>query len=86
MMFTDCQMWNSNGGSPINQVWKEYLKIAPNAKLYLFDLLGYGNTPINVVENRSVYLIAGWSDKVFDVLSAIDMGESALDLIHKIEI
>jgi len=32
------------------------------------------------------YLIAGWSDQVFDVLSAIDKGEDALKAINSIEI
>jgi hypothetical protein len=31
-----------------------------------------------------VYLIAGWSDKVFDIIAAIDEGGDALDEIRKI--
>jgi hypothetical protein len=33
-----------------------------------------------------VYLIAGWSDKIFDVLSALENGEQALSEIEKIEL
>ena len=33
-----------------------------------------------------VYLIAGWSDRVFDVLSAIDNCEDAISIINNIEI
>jgi hypothetical protein len=33
-----------------------------------------------------VYLIAGWSDKVFDVLSAVDKGKEAVEVINKIEV
>lgn len=89
MLFTDCQLWNSNKadlvGNNISALWKKYKEIAPQARLYLFDLAGYGNTPINVRDN-DVYLIAGWSDKIFDVLSALENGENALAQIEKIEL
>jgi hypothetical protein len=70
-------------GSPLSIAWYHYKKIAPNAKLYIFDLAGYGQTPINVA-NKDVYLIAGWSDKVFDILHAIENGSNALEEIKKI--
>jgi 60 kDa SS-A/Ro ribonucleoprotein len=82
MLFTDCQLWNSQGGNTTQTVWKQYRAINPNAKLYLFDLAGYGTTPINVIENQSVFLIAGWSDKVFDILSAIEDGSNAVGVIE----
>jgi len=86
MMFTDCQMWNSTGSKEtISEMWKEYKKIAPNAQLYLFDLAGYGKIPLNVV-NKDVFLIAGWSDKVFEVLEALENGEKALSMIENIEL
>ena len=85
MIFTDLQMWNSSSdGRSIQNEWKTYKKnIAPNAKLYLFDLSGYGNTPLTI-EKNDVYLIAGWSDKVFDVLEALDNGQNTLSAIKKI--
>lgn len=86
MMFTDLQMWSSPGvGAPLKTVWKEYKKMAPGARLYLFDLNGYGTTPISL-ERDDVTLIAGWSDKVFDILEAVDRGATALDAIRQIEI
>ena len=86
MMFTDLQMWDSTGRSQdIEKSWKNYKQMAPQAKLYLFDLVGYGQTPLRLAE-PDVYLIAGWSDRVFDVLSAIDRGEDALSVIKKIEV
>lgn len=86
MLFTDVQMWNSNStnNSFVNS-WNRYKTIAPNAKLYLFDLAGYGQTPINI-EKKDVYLIAGWSDKVFDVLNALEDKNSALNYINRIEL
>jgi hypothetical protein len=86
MLFTDCQLWDSrSGGSSLEKSWNAYKAIAPNAKLYLFDLAGYGNTPVNVQKN-DVCLIAGWSDKVFDVLQAIENGENALEKIKALKL
>ena len=86
MMFTDCQMWNSGGGEQTMQSeWQKYKAISPNAKLYLFDLRGYGQSPLRLVEN-DVVLIAGWSDKVFDMLEAIENGGTVIEQIGKIEL
>ncbi|GAL84297.1 hypothetical protein MYP_1525 [Sporocytophaga myxococcoides] len=86
MIFTDCQLWNSSGGGgSLARSWKDYKKIAPQAKLYLFDLAGYGNTPLRI-EDNDVFLIAGWSDKVFDVLEAIEDGASAIRKIKEMEL
>ena len=84
MLFTDAQLWNSNNsGENIAVLWKQYKLIAPRAKLYLFDLAGYGNSPLNV-ERDDVFLIAGWSDKIFNVLKAIEDGNNAVQVIESI--
>ena len=90
MMFTDCQMWDSEhkrgyfkSEKYVCDSWHKYKAKYPKAKLYLFDLAGYGTTPVDLAE-PDVYLIAGWSEKVFDVLEAIDRGEDALSEIRKI--
>lgn len=84
LIFTDCQLWATNFGQvSIEKSWKVYKNIAPNAKLYLFDLAGYGNTPIKHQTN-DVCLIAGWSDKVFEVLNSIENGESVVEKINEI--
>jgi len=85
MVFTDCQLWNNSGVASMHDVWKRYKKMAPHAKLYLFDLAGYGNTPLNVMRD-DVFLIAGWSDKIFDVLAGIEKGSDALKMINSIEL
>ncbi|MDU1906040.1 MAG: TROVE domain-containing protein [Dysgonomonas sp.] len=85
MMFTDCQLWNSRNDQRISALWRDYKKISPNSKLYLFDLSGYGTTPLDITPD-DVYLIAGWSDKVFDIIAAIDRGGNAVDEIKKIEL
>lgn len=84
-MFTDCQLWNTSG-SHIARVWMQYKEIAPNCKLYLFDLAGYGTTPLRTEGQNDVFLVAGWSDKIFDVLTAIENGSDALDMIEAVEL
>ena len=87
MIFTDVQLWNSNGtGDTLAQEWAAYRRsVAPDARLYLFDLAGHGTAPLEVRPETGVALIAGWSDKIFDVLLALDNGGSALSEIEKIQ-
>jgi 60 kDa SS-A/Ro ribonucleoprotein len=86
-LFTDAQLWNSNNTADhIQTLWLRYkAEVSPGAKLYLFDLQGYGKVPLQILRN-DVYLIAGWSDKVFEVLAALENGSSALDAINNIEL
>ena len=84
MLFTDCQLWNSYWGDAcLAESWEKYKLIAPDAKLYLFDLAGYGQSPVSM-ERDDVFCIAGWSDKVFDILAALERGNSAIDEIRRI--
>lgn len=85
MIFTDCQLWNNNGTASIASLWKQYKRMAPDARIYLFDLAGYGCIPLNVMRD-DVYLIAGWSEKIFDVLRALENGSDALKLINNIKL
>ncbi|MCU0434996.1 MAG: TROVE domain-containing protein [Bacteroidia bacterium] len=86
MLFTDMQLWNSNNdGGSLGNAWVRYKKIAPQAKLYLFDLAGHGHAPISVMRH-DVSLIAGWSDKVFDVLQAMENGGKAIAQIKQINL
>ncbi len=90
MLFTDCQLWdsytnNASNQNTLNYKWMQYKKLFPKAKLYVFDLSGYGHSlaPLRK-EANGVYLIAGWSDKVFDVLHAMEKGQTALAMITEI--
>ena len=87
MFFTDLQMYDSGAtGNTLSGAWKDYKRnVAPHAKLYLFDLAGYGNTPLQV-RRDDVFLLAGWSDKIFDVLTALEEGGDAIKMIKSIEI
>ena len=86
-LFTDAQLWNSSSTTGhIQPLWLRYkAEVSPNARLYLFDLKGYGQAPLQILRN-DVYLVAGWSDKVFEVLAALENGGSALDAINNIEL
>ncbi len=85
MLFTDGQLWDSTSNSTaqpskpntMSAMWEEYKKIAPKAKLYLFDLAGYNTVPLDVRRN-DVFLIAGWSDKIFEIMDAIEKGSDAI--------
>lgn len=90
MMFTDCQMWdsttkNQSDKNTLAAQWKRYRYMVPHAKLYLFDMAGYGKMPVDVKED-GVYLIAGWSDKVFEILAAMEKGEDAVEHIKALAI
>lgn len=86
MLFTDGQMWDTQGRQGrINKLWAEYKSMVPNSRLYLFNLASYGTSPIDL-QKGDVYLISGWSEKVFEVLKNIEQGEEALDTIRAIEL
>lgn len=87
MIFTDTQLWNSQNrdANSIKTAWQNYKRKFPKAKLYLFDLAGYGQSPMRV-ESGDVYLLAGWSDKIFEVLDALENGQSIVDFIQGIDL
>jgi 60 kDa SS-A/Ro ribonucleoprotein len=86
LLFTDCRLWdnrpfNQPAGTDLGSVWRSYRKIAPQAKLYLFDLAGYGVPPLQWRE-EDVFLVAGWHDRIFDGLQLLEQGKEALELIN----
>ena len=87
MIFTDTQLWNSQNrdANSIKTAWQNYKRNFPKAKLYLFDLAGYGQSPMRI-ESGDVYLLAGWSDKIFEVLDALENGQGIVDFIQGIDL
>jgi len=81
LIFTDCRLWgnrtfNQPAGTDLRDWWRQYRRqVAPRARLYLFDLAGYGGRPLEILED-DVYLIAGWRDRIFDVLQTIQEGKN----------
>jgi len=85
-LFSDNQLWtNQDDLKHIDTEWRKFKKINPKAKLYIFDLAGYGTTPVDLRQN-DVYMVAGWSDKIFDMLKAIEDGGSVIEKIKSIKI
>lgn len=78
MIFTDCQLYDScYGDSSLPASWKRYKEFCPSARLYIFDLSGYGTTPISTREG-DVTCVSGWSDAVFEALEAQERGEGVI--------
>jgi hypothetical protein len=77
LVFTDCRLWGSRGfnqpsGAALVESWRQYRsELAPNAKLYLFDLAGYGARPLEIADDE-VFLVAGWKEPILDVLAAME--------------
>ena len=76
LVFTDTRLWdnrtfNQPAGTDLGGWWRQYRRqVAPKAKLYLFDLAGYGARTLEYGED-DVFLIAGWKDELFTVLDAV---------------
>ena len=87
LIFTDTRLWdnrtfNQAAGTNLGNWWREYKRqVAPQAKLYCFDLAGYGSRPLELLED-DVYLVAGWHEGVFDILAAIEEGKNLQETIN----
>lgn len=71
IIFSDQQVgeenWYGHGGSyngNFNKLLQEYRKISPETLIYSVDLHGYGNS----MTNGGVTTMAGWSEKIFDIM------------------
>ncbi len=82
MIFCDTQLYGSYHDEGIIDYWNRYSEKHPHCKLYMFDLAGYGDTPLEIKGN--VHLISGWSEKIFSVMDAIENGGDTLDAITEI--
>ena len=78
VFFTDLQIY---GQDSMEDMWKRYKVVNPNCKLILFNLAGYGTTPVKV-NNKNVIEVAGWSDKIFDVLDFAMKEGSILEAVE----
>jgi hypothetical protein len=77
LIFTDCRLWdnrmfNQSAGTDLGQWWRQYRReLAPQAKLYLFDLAGYEARGLECLD-EDVYLIDGWKEGIPEILDATD--------------
>jgi len=79
VILSDMQGWVGDG-SPVLS-FAEYQKryaIAP--RVYSFDLKGYGTMQF---PQERVYCLAGWSDRVFEIMQKLDRDPQAL--IHEVD-
>lgn len=84
MIFTDYRLWdnrsyNQTADTDLRTWWRLYREqVAPGAKLYLFDLAGYGRRRMEYFED-GVCQVAGWNSKTFEIL---DMADRDQPLMH----
>lgn len=94
-LFTDLVLWDSenhggyysqgNNPSRFKEEWNRYVGEHPDADLYLFDLAGYSEVPIETV-GTNAHLISGWSSEVFTALHRLEQGDDALDAVRDTEL
>jgi 60 kDa SS-A/Ro ribonucleoprotein len=77
---SDNQSWSdfrtTNGGTPMAEEWKRLRGRNPEAKLVLIDVQPYGTTQdANSRERDDVLNVGGFSDAVFDVITAFTRGD-----------
>ncbi|MBL9206678.1 MAG: TROVE domain-containing protein [Opitutaceae bacterium] len=79
VILSDMQGWIGDG-APV-QAWADYQRrhsIRP--RIYSFDLNGYGTLQF---PQEGVYCLAGWSDRVFEIMQKLDRDPQAL--IHEVD-
>jgi 60 kDa SS-A/Ro ribonucleoprotein len=83
IILSDMQGWIM-GGAPSQSLANYRNHLSANPKIYSFDLCGYGT--LQFPENN-VYCMAGFSDKVFDIMGLLERDRNALvNAIEKIEL
>lgn len=90
IIFSDCQigtgcLWydnNGNKGADFDKLFKAYRAINPDVLTYSIDLRGYGNT----LFSEGVVTLAGWSEKLFDLIAAFGNGVSAVEYIQTLRV
>lgn len=88
-LLSDMQSWVNGSryaypGEKVNDYFKSYQRnVNPEVKLYSFDLQGYGDMQF---PEQNVFAVAGWSDKVFEVISKLEDGQSLVKQIEAVEL
>jgi hypothetical protein len=74
IVLSDMQGW-IDGGAPNAAVAEYQNKYAAAPRIFSFDLQGYGTLQF---PQERVYCLAGWSDRVFDIMQKLDRDPHAL--------
>ena len=71
-----CTWYDTKGrrGDDFNKLWESYRAFHPDIKVYSVDLRGYGTT----VFKGNVFKMAGWSDKIFNIMEMLEQDRNAL--------
>ncbi len=79
VVLSDMQGW-VGGGAPVAAfaTYQKQYGVAP--RVYSFDLKGYGTLQF---PQERVYCLAGWSDRVFDLMQKLDRDPAAM--VHEVE-
>jgi len=97
LIFTDLQMYDAEGvrydrtpPTPGRSFKKEITKyrrdVNPKAKVYSFDCAGYGTLQMPAGDPKS-YLLAGFSEKMFDTIKLLEKDRNAfLNMIKTIDL
>lgn len=82
LIFSDMQCYNSYGGQQsLAEEWILYRKeVNPKAVLYSVDLAGYGTLQFPQGD-QGVVQLAGWSDRVLDLISAYEDRQGVVDVL-----
>ncbi len=85
LIFSDMQCYNSTGGQQsLAEQWIRYRQeVNPKALLYSVDLAGYGTLqfPESSPTDHGVVQLAGWSERVLDLIGAYENRQTAIELI-----
>lgn len=82
IILSDMQGWIEQAALP--QVFSNWKKATgSNPYLYSFDLKNYGTTQF---PEQNVFCLAGFSEKVFDIMSMMEGGKSMTDTVREIEL
>lgn len=84
VIFSDMQCYDScHGGQSLAQEWIQYQReVNPQAVLYSIDLASYGSLQWPQ-DSKQVVQVAGWSDKVLDLILTYENRADALALIQE---
>lgn len=75
--------WSQSGGNPKAALAAYRDRTGAEPKIYSFDLQGYGTLEF---PEKDVYSLAGFSDKVFDLIQILESGKSMVDVINQVEL
>lgn len=89
IVFSDCQIGNGRGfvqwygtsssdrSTTFHELFKEFRKINPNANFIVCNIKQYGKTSV-FDKSQRILNIAGWSDRIFDVITSGTKGFEAM--------